>query len=125
MVKFEDFKDAEGKIDWKAYDKAKTDNGDNCKTCGHWLLFGGKGYPQDCVSCMNLKAGVPETSHEKFIRCPACGLMVQPDWEYSIWEEGEHDVTCNECGKDYTVETCVTYSFTCIDPDPTLDNDDE
>lgn len=110
MLSFKDF-EKDGKIDWEAYRKAKVDNGDDCMTCGHFLLFGGKGYKQECNDCQNLHK--PGASHEKLLRCPSCGKKTFPDWEHGIHKEGEHPMTCEGCDADYIVETQVSYTFTC------------
>lgn len=46
-------------------------------------------------------------------KCPHCGEVCNVsanDW-WSLYEEGEHDVTCPHCDGDFTVSTRVSYSF--------------
>ena len=47
-------------------------------------------------------------------KCPHCGAdceISQNDW-YSLYEEGEHEVTCPDCDRDFIVSTSVSYTFT-------------
>lgn len=39
---------------------------------------------------------------EKEQVCPYCDYEVED--HLSEWEEGDHDVTCSSCGKEYSVE---------------------
>lgn len=41
--------------------------------------------------------------------CPWCGYQIVSRWdgydESEIWEEGDHDIECPECGMHFTVVT--------------------
>jgi hypothetical protein len=45
--------------------------------------------------------------------CPHCGSAqnVQRNEWWSLYEEGEHEVTCTNCDNDFNVSTRVSYSF--------------
>ena len=46
-------------------------------------------------------------------KCPHCGHehdISESGW-WKLYEEGEHEVTCNLCDGDFTVSTRVVYSF--------------
>lgn len=65
-----------------------------------------------CWQCKELDN--PETlRHNHFLRCPKCKHVwfAHDVWESSIYEKGEHELTCLECDHDFTVETQVSYSF--------------
>lgn len=114
MVNFEDFQE-NNKIDWVAYRKAKVAAGEECYQCGGFILFA-KGVPALCISCQELDTSDQEVSHSKLIRCPKCKHASFVD-EYScdsryIYDEGEHEVTCNNCNHQFSISTHVTYLFT-------------
>jgi predicted RNA-binding Zn-ribbon protein involved in translation (DUF1610 family) len=47
--------------------------------------------------------------------CPHCGIPLDIEeagaWHLYDPHEGTHDVTCPNCGEDYEVSVCVSYSF--------------
>lgn len=45
--------------------------------------------------------------------CPHCGAAheISQAGTYRLYEEGEHDLTCEVCDLDFTVSTRVNYSF--------------
>ena len=60
----------------------------------------------------------------KYPKCPHCGNDYDPN-ETGVWgiyEEGEHEVTCDHCDGDFMVSTNVSYSFS---TDTQEDEDDE
>lgn len=46
-------------------------------------------------------------------KCPHCGevFSVSKNELWSLYEEGEHDVDCGDCGLNFMVSTHVTFSF--------------
>lgn len=111
MISFHDYKDAEGNIDWQSYDAAQIASGEKCRKCGK-LIYPGKGYESSCYDCDSLYSGRSST-HDQFIRCPKCGESWNPcDHEdYSVYEEGEHEVWCHHCEHTFKVSTTVSYNF--------------
>lgn len=112
MLKMEDFEDESGHIDWKAYEKAQKNNGDVCYQCGKYIIFGGKGYQTKCNNCDKLKSSIQEIDHDSYIRCPFCAESWLVDWDSGIHSDGEHQVSCNYCEKDFEISTRVSFSFT-------------
>lgn len=111
MTNIDDYKDLEGKIDWKAYHQAQVDAGEKCEKCGAYILFG-KGYRQTCVGCKELTDNTEEVTHSQFIRCPKCGRSENVYNDYcDICEEGEHAVCCPKCDYEFVITTHVTFTF--------------
>ena len=124
MVSITDYKNENGGIDWAAYRKAQVDVGDNCRTCGAYIPFGGVGLfgrredhiqaPQECVSCQNIHKPA-EVSHDSIIRCPACRFSWNPH-NYEMYEVfnlagDDTDVNCPECEHAFTVGVMVQVTF--------------
>lgn len=121
-VSYSEFKGPDGKIDWAAhrlaYEEARkldVDDGVLCETCGTYLIFA-KGHRQQCGQCKQL--GDPgELIHDRFVRCPACGVTVGPSdanssGRHGLFEDGDHTVFCNACDHEFMVNTQVSYAFT-------------
>jgi len=52
--------------------------------------------------------------HPSHVRCPKCEHVEEaiPDCDYAdLYEDGEHEFTCNECNYVYTIETHVKIEF--------------
>lgn len=114
MISMEDYRRTDGQIDWQAYKKAKVENGDDCRLCGHYILFGSKGYPQLCTDCDKLRSYDGEVYDNKSgIRCPGCRKVITDPYEMDcdMFQEGTHETTCR-CGCTFEFETTVTYSWT-------------
>lgn len=50
-------------------------------------------------------------------KCPHCGeksSVVDNEW-WSLYEVGEHEVTCPDCDEDFNVTTRASYSFSTDD----------
>lgn len=129
---FKDYEDpTTGKIDWKAYNAAEVQAGQKCTCCGG-LIYPGKGHPSRCADCENLDAD-PELNHDSRVRCPKCRNHWAPseNEEYKLaYEDGEHEVTCDNCGHEFTVTTHVSYSYTSPamiqdDPEPEAEEPDD
>lgn len=111
MIKSKDFA-KDGKIDWIAYRKAQIDAGEICKICSGLILsIRNSTGPRNCNECVKLLTDKGEVTHRNFVRCPKChNLMNINDW-YSIWEEDDHNVSCDECGHEFTIQTYVERTF--------------
>ncbi len=111
-VKSVDFKDADGGIDWKAFQKARLENGEVCESCRDSIVYP-RGHRASCLDCEDLSLA-DEVSHGSRIRCPKCGAVWDPHEaeNYDVFEDGEHEVSCQECDCDFTVSTDVSYTFT-------------
>lgn len=105
--------------------KVKTEQGEYCYRCGTWILcLTPPGYRRLCVQCRDVdRPG--ELDHSKFIRCPKCGKSWNPydSEDFQVYESGNHDVQCDDCGHDFEVETSVSYSFT--SPEMNVDEDED
>lgn len=114
---FDTFKDAEGRIDWKAYKEAEIANGDICHECHGFILFGGKGYPESCRDCRKLNEDKGEVEHKHSIRCPKCRQTINPfDFETVNIDEALRDesvdIYCTHCDTRFHVGVRVEYFFT-------------
>ncbi len=111
---FADFKDANGDIDWAAYDKAKIANGEKCCECGQTAnLINPPGYPDRCYQCKQILVSKDRLHHQRRIRCPGCGATDSPYEMYDsgIYQEGDHKVVCPHCDTKFSIETRVEYTF--------------
>lgn len=111
FVKIADFT-KDGETDWQGYRKAQLDSGERCRLCDDIIVFGPRGAPRLCVSCQDL-AEPEEMYHEKFIRCPKCGHHWEPYSceEPELFGDGEHEVSCSQCGHEFEVSTEVSFCF--------------
>lgn len=119
MILFSDFKKADGSLDWDAYraaknieHKAEVAEGKYCYQCDRYLLWP-KGHRELCSECKEVN-GPGECSHHRYVRCPKCGRHFDPGEQdyYSLYEGGEHKVTCGDCSHQFEVSTRVSYTFT-------------
>jgi hypothetical protein len=111
VTSIDDFK-KDGKVDWDAYHRAEVANGERCRTCGGFILFG-NGSPRECRDCQDIADSSDEVSHNDRVRCPKCRhVMNVSDSElWDLYEEGDHDITCRSCDHDFEVNTSVSYTF--------------
>lgn len=110
MVNMDEYKKPDGNWDWDAYNRAKVAAGESCTTCGHFIVWA-KGYPSQCSDCESIQKDAGEVTHDYRIRCPKCKDTSQIDDRYRLYEEGTHEVGCNECGHDFEITTYVSRSF--------------
>ncbi len=117
MIQLDDYRDANDRIDWPAYRHAQVSAGESCRTCGHFILFSNGG-PTQCGSCDSLTSDKDEVRHSDFIRCPKCkesmsvhDEMSVHDDMYRLYEDGSHEMSCQNCDHDFEIVTHVTYSF--------------
>jgi hypothetical protein len=112
-ININDFLDENGIVNWARYKQAKRNAGEECYKCGgyisHHLITGRQ---MLCSSCNSLNANTGEVYSESLTRCPSCSHQQEIDTDYyTIFEEGLHCVSCNECGLDYDIETSVKYTY--------------
>lgn len=134
MVSINDFKKPDGDIDWKAYRKAQVDAGENCYSCGSYIVFGRMhGGPQQCRECRDFITQDSSVQHNSRVRCPKCraSLDVHNSEYFELYSENEsgHDIMCIECDHKFRVEVRVTYTFTSPEllkeePDPAEEDED-
>jgi len=112
ITSLESFKLANGNYDWTAYRAAQKANGEICTDCGAYTVWG-KGHPDRCGDCKRLEEP-GETTHHSLIRCPKCGHQMEiGSCELGeLYEDGSHDVSCQNCDHDFEVSTQISFSFT-------------
>lgn len=111
MISMRDFEDEKGKVDFKAYHRAEIDAGERCYICDGYIMFA-KGNKTKCYDCEKLEKN-EEVSHFCLIRCPKCKATwdAHETEDYDLHYDGEHKISCYECGYDFEVITSVSYSF--------------
>jgi hypothetical protein len=93
-----------------------------CKTCGkekQYLMS----WETECYSCRGKRrereikqqvenGEITGVDYEDAIYCPYCGLKHEADCEDDrFYVEGEHEFICDECEKEFLVDTSVSYSY--------------
>ena len=114
MISFDDHRKADGAIDWPAYRKACVDAGERCYRCDASIFSLRSTYSRRlCAECSKLDNDKDEVSHSNLIRCPKCRHQenVLEGDQYDLFGDGEHSVTCGQCGHEYKVSTWVSYTF--------------
>ena len=92
----------------------------NCLVCGKESYL--MSWETECFSCKNKKYNnkisqqikdgeIDSVDCEDEIFCPYCGEINEVNDNYEIYEDGEHDFTCCDCEKEFTVTTNISYSF--------------
>jgi hypothetical protein len=46
------------------------------------------------------------------VRCPKCGHFMGDPCDLGLYEEGEHELSCDHCGEDFAVESSSSWTFT-------------
>lgn len=112
MISFKDYEGADGKIDWKSYRKAEVAAGERCYECGGIIIFG-HGYRTKCAECRSLEEDRGEVCNSHSARCPKCRhvMNVSNCDLYRLYEEGDHEITCQSCEHDFEVITVVQHMF--------------
>lgn len=58
---------------------------------------------------------MPSTFSDEYVICPHCGEVMPTNLPYEdfpeIYEDGEHKLICEECGKEFILSTMVSYSW--------------
>lgn len=95
----------------------------HCKMCGKYdkLAWVNGRYCDDCFKLRNLvkirksiEEGEPNTFSSDYVVCPYCGNAISDEdlIDYpELYEDGEHELLCDECGKTFEVDTMVSYSW--------------
>lgn len=56
-----------------------------------------------------------DTWSDDYVICPHCGTAMETDLSYDdfpeIYEEGEHTIECDVCGKMFVLETEASFSW--------------
>lgn len=80
-----------------------------CRDCGDFIWR-----DEACRTCA-AAAKDEKMSSDRAIRCPACRATIDPSerdwWEYGVFEEGNHDVSCPHCDHDFEVQTWIRHTF--------------
>jgi hypothetical protein len=95
MIRIADHIGPDGRVDWDAYRAAQRANGDRCFVCGAMILFG-PGHLDRCNACKALDEDRDEVTVRE---------------EYDLFQDGTHELACDECGHEFEVTTDVSYSF--------------
>lgn len=92
-----------------------------CKVCGKERYM--MSWEDTCYTCcceqhlseikQNILSGEEtETSCEDEVICPWCGEVQEYDIDdYEIYEEGSHEMQCQDCNKKFRMTTNVSYSY--------------
>jgi hypothetical protein len=112
-ISSDSFRDKDGKLDWDRYEAVQVEHGDLCSRCRHFIIYP-TGHRSLCNACSSLTTSKVEVRHDKFVRCPKCGKTWAPDCcdEGFLYEDGDHEVICDECDTRFTVKTNITFTFT-------------
>jgi hypothetical protein len=117
MVSISDFKTPDGVTNWDAYNKAaiaerqaQIQAGERCYECkGHIPLYDRGNGPTRCGDCRRAAETDGEIAHSK-LRCPFCRAMLDP-CEHAVWDEGDHEIFCGDCEKNFRIRTEVSVTF--------------
>ena len=98
-----------------------------CKRCGKEKNM--MSWETMCYECMKLKAleetqaAIREVESDEdvdtwsddYVICPYCGEALETDAGYpdflEIYEDGDHELECPECGETFILNTMVSYSW--------------
>lgn len=97
----------------------------DCKVCGKETNL--PSFEDTCYSCLikqNLKRVQEQieaneedvdTSSSDYVICPYCGDATETCYGYEdfpeLFEDGEHTITCEECGRSFILETTISYYY--------------
>lgn len=101
--------------DFEERRQTEIEKGERCYQCKSYISSFGKapGYKKLCQDCKYLDISNDRTPHSEIIRCPKCRHKISvydSEW-FSLYEEGSHEVDCDECDYEFSVETRIEYSF--------------
>ncbi len=95
-----------------------------CKRCGKQKEM--MSWEDHCYQCVkeieleraqqSIKSGdpSPDTYSTDYVICPHCGAAYEQlsyDETSEMYDEGEHEVECYECGKTFLLHTYVSYAW--------------
>ncbi len=98
-----------------------------CERCGKEANL--LSWETKCYKCMKIEAleAVQEairtaepgeeidTYSSDYVICPYCGEATDAsDWgsyDYEIYEDGDHECECGECGNTFVLTTSISYSW--------------
>lgn len=95
----------------------------HCKKCGKYYKFAwvNSGYCEDCLKLKelnearsSLNSENPDTFSNDYVICPYCGDAISDEDLIDLpecYEDGQHEITCDECGREFEVITYVSYSW--------------
>lgn len=118
MAFLSDCKNPDGSTDWKRYHELEAkereerkNKGEICYRCSRFIIWS-KGYPQSCDGCKDIEKR-EELRHDSKVRCPGCGhnWSVGDGDQYELYEEGEHEVSCDNCDLKFEITTYVSHTF--------------
>lgn len=103
------------RADQVARKAARVAKGEECSHCGRYMysFFGNVAGPRTCNTC-NTRTEPEPFESDRELRCPSCLEVWNPSdsEDHQVYEEGEHDVSCQDCEHDFIVSTVVSYDFT-------------
>lgn len=90
-----------------------------CKICGKVAEM--LSWEDECYACkkkqhmkdvlQDIQEG-HDTSCEDEIYCPWCSVIIECDADTpEAYEDGTHTIDCPECGKEFMLETSVSFSY--------------
>lgn len=83
-----------------------------CPRCGGLRFYFRSPAPEFCGDCMAMMQSVESVTHERRLRCPHCRHEKPiPDYEGKEYQEGDHDITCDECERDFEFITHIQYRW--------------
>jgi len=107
-TKLDDYRDSLGNVDWKAYGAARKASGEECSSCGAFMIFN-SGKPQRCVQCADVEND-RRLHHDELVRCPACRHTWKPDAE--DWDgPGQNGAVCPACNRWFIFVIHPRYSY--------------
>lgn len=95
----------------------------HCKRCGkeYSLAWISNGLCNDCLRkkrLTDIRTSIgedePDTFSSDYIVCPYCGNAIGEEdlIDYpELYEDGEHELLCEECGKKFKVDTMVIHDW--------------
>lgn len=96
----------------EAEQRAERDSGKRCRNCKRWN-GSPPGHLWTCWECERFASHEDSVSSSGCVRCPHCKRVktVEDMEAYHVYQEGEHELTCMSCDKEFTVTSHVSYSI--------------
>jgi len=78
---------------------------------------------KDKIEAFQAENAEEEEFYGDDIICPYCGQKHESDYEVSAFYcDGDHEFTCGDCGNEFKVRTCISFSYTSTRMPPPEDN---